>query len=51
MGDFSNGGAKVMQLAQKTKEIAYFFTIIPKKLIIWMFFQKKDIFQLEFDKK
>jgi hypothetical protein len=34
MGDFSNGGAKVMQLEQITKEIAYFFIISPKKLII-----------------
>jgi hypothetical protein len=37
MGAFSNGGAKVMQLEQISKEIAYFFAIILKKLIIWPF--------------
>jgi hypothetical protein len=37
MGDFSNGGAKVMELEQITKENAYFFTIIFKKLIILPF--------------
>ena len=37
MGDFSNGGAKVMQLEQITKEIAYFFINILKKLIISSF--------------